>query len=73
MYDPYEIEIAKIYCDRIREQVSREELLHSIRSHNHGFRAQLFTSVGELMIRTGVYLKAQALHERPAQSMTIFL
>lgn len=73
MYDPYELKISKIYCDRIREYVSREELLRSIKPNKPGIRKQIFTTAGDLMIRTGTYLKAQALHERPAQSPTIFL
>lgn len=73
MLDPFELENIEIYCNRIRDQIYREELLCNINPTKPGIRTQLFTSAGDFMIRAGTYLKAQALHERPIQSPTIFL
>jgi hypothetical protein len=73
MLDPFELTNAEIYCNHILEQISREEHLHKIQSTRPSFLPQVFTFAGDFMIRTGIYLKAQALHERPAQSPTIFL
>jgi hypothetical protein len=73
MFDPHDLENFEIYCDRILEQISREDLLRKARATKSGIRTQLFNYAGDLMIRTGTYIKAQAVHERPNQSPTIFL
>ena len=68
MFDPYDLENFENYCDRILEQISRDELLHKAKNTKPGIRTQLFTSAGDVMIRIGTYLKTQASHEQSAHT-----
>jgi hypothetical protein len=73
MFNPQDLENFNAYCDSILEQISREELLRKARHVKPGIRTQLFTYAGDLMIRTGTFLKTQAGHQQTAQSPSIFL
>jgi hypothetical protein len=73
MFDPSDLENYESYCDRILEQISREELLQKARRTKPGIRTQLFTTAGDVMIQIGSYLKAKATPEQSAHTPSIYI
>lgn len=73
MFDPNDLENYSAYCDRILEQISREDLLRKARRTKPGIRIQLLTFAGDVMIRTGTRLKAQAVPKATTSTPSIYL
>lgn len=73
MFDPNDLENYSIYCDRTLEQISSEELLRKARHTKLGIRTRLLTFAGDVMIRIGMRLKAQAVPKAPTSTPSIYL
>ena len=73
MFDPNDIENYSDYCERIVQQISHEELLRKARRSKPGIRTQLLTFIGDVMIRTGKRLKANAVPKSSTSTPSIDL